>query len=33
MNRHYNRKIILEDGAEFYGYGFGTGNYVVNSHC
>ena len=24
MNRHYNRKIILEDGAEFYGYGFGT---------
>ena len=24
MNRHYNRKIILEDGAEFYGYGFGA---------
>ena len=24
MNRHYNRKIILEDGTEFYGYSFGT---------
>ena len=24
MNRHYNRKIILEDGREFYGYSFGT---------
>ena len=24
MNRHYNRKIILEDGGEFYGYSFGT---------
>lgn len=24
MNRHYNKKIILEDGAEFYGYGFGA---------
>ena len=24
MNRHYNKKIILEDGAEFYGYGFGS---------
>ena len=22
MNREYNKKIILEDGAEFYGYGF-----------
>ena len=24
MNRHYDKKIILEDGAEFYGYGFGA---------
>ena len=24
MNRHYNMKIILEDGGEFYGYSFGT---------
>ncbi|MBQ8835523.1 MAG: glutamine-hydrolyzing carbamoyl-phosphate synthase small subunit [Oscillospiraceae bacterium] len=24
MNRDYNKKIILEDGAEFYGYGFGA---------
>ncbi|MBQ2927724.1 MAG: carbamoyl phosphate synthase small subunit, partial [Oscillospiraceae bacterium] len=24
MNRHYNRKIILEDGGEFYGYSFGA---------
>ena len=24
MNRHYNKKIILEDGTEFYGYGFGA---------
>ena len=24
MNRHYNKKIILEDGAEFYGYSFGA---------
>ena len=24
MNRHYNKKIILENGAEFYGYGFGA---------
>ena len=24
MNRHYNRKIILEDGGEYYGYSFGT---------
>ena len=24
MNRNYNRKIILEDGGEFYGYSFGT---------
>ena len=24
MNCHYNKKIILEDGAEFYGYGFGA---------
>lgn len=23
--RQYNRKIILEDGTEFYGYGFGAG--------
>ena len=24
MVQHYNKKIILEDGAEFYGYGFGA---------
>lgn len=24
MTRHYDKKIILEDGTEFYGYGFGT---------
>lgn len=24
MKREYNRKIILEDGTEFYGYGFGA---------
>ncbi len=24
MNRIYNKKIILEDGSEFYGYGFGA---------
>ena len=24
MIRHYNKKIILEDGTEFYGYGFGA---------
>lgn len=24
MNRGYDRKIVLEDGAEFYGYGFGS---------
>ena len=24
MNREYNKKIILEDGAEFFGYGFGA---------
>ena len=24
MNRHYNKKLILEDGTEFYGYGFGA---------
>ena len=24
MNRIFDRKIILEDGTEFYGYGFGT---------
>ena len=24
MIRHYDKKIILEDGAEFYGYGFGA---------
>ena len=23
MNREYDKKIVLEDGAEFYGYGFG----------
>lgn len=29
MNRQYNRKIILEDGAEFYGYGFGADRRTV----
>ena len=24
MNRHYNKKIMLEDGTEFYGYNFGV---------
>ena len=24
MNRNFDRKIILEDGTEFYGYGFGA---------
>lgn len=24
MTRHYDKKIILEDGTEFYGYGFGA---------
>ena len=24
MNREYDRKIVLEDGTEFYGYGFGA---------
>ena len=24
MNREYNKKIVLEDGTEFYGYGFGA---------
>ena len=24
MIRHYDKKIILEDGTEFYGYGFGA---------
>ena len=24
MNQHFNRKLILEDGTEFYGYGFGA---------
>lgn len=25
MTRHYDKKIILEDGTEFYGFGFGAG--------
>ena len=29
MNRHYNKKIILEDGAEFYGYGFGADHETI----
>ena len=29
MNREYNKKIILEDGAEFYGYGFGSDQEVT----
>ena len=29
MNRQYNKKIVLEDGAEFYGYGFGENREVV----
>ena len=24
MSRNFDRKIILEDGTEFYGYGFGA---------
>ena len=29
MNRHYNKKIIQEDGAEFYGYGFGADRQII----
>lgn len=29
MNRHYNKKIILEDGTEIYGYGFGSDRETV----
>ena len=29
MNRNYNKKIILEDGAEFYGYGFGVDREMI----
>lgn len=29
MNREYNKKIVLEDGAEFYGYGFGADREVM----
>ena len=29
MNRHYNKKIILEDGAEFFGYGFGADHETI----
>lgn len=29
MIRQYNKKIVMEDGAEFYGYGFGTDAEVV----
>lgn len=29
MIRQYNKKIVLEDGVEFYGYGFGTDAEVV----
>ena len=24
MNRKYDKKIVLEDGTEYYGYGFGV---------
>ena len=29
MNQQYNKKIVLEDGAEFYGYGFGENREVI----
>ena len=29
MNRQYNKKIVLEDGAEFYGYNFGENREVI----
>ena len=29
MNRQYNKKIVLEDGAEFYGYNFGEDREVI----
>ena len=29
MNRQYNKKIVLEDGTEFYGYGFGVNREVI----
>lgn len=29
MNRQYNRKIVLEDGTEFFGYGFGADTDVI----
>lgn len=29
MNRQYNKKIVLEDGSQFYGYGFGADREVV----
>ena len=29
MNKDYRKKIVLEDGAEFYGYGFGTDREVM----
>lgn len=28
-NMSYNRKLILEDGSEFYGTGFGSGKEAV----
>ena len=29
MNRYFNRKLVLEDGTEFYGYGFGADHGVM----
>lgn len=29
MNRHYDKKIILEDGAEFFGYAFGIDREIM----
>ena len=29
MNQHFNRKLILEDGTEFFGYGFGAERSVM----
>lgn len=29
MNRQYNKKLVMEDDAEFYGYGFGQNREVM----
>ena len=30
MLKEYNRKIVLEDGTEYYGYGFGASVEAIN---